>query len=114
MADRMVPNPLHVRLTELLAEAEERGREIRRAYERPVGTMRTGQVWTGPTADKWIDGLEERHHRLASLVRQVAGAIEEELRRHPAMVTEAEAHAISAARVDDRSPFFQGGRGSWP
>ncbi|GGK84671.1 hypothetical protein Ppa06_43980 [Planomonospora parontospora subsp. parontospora] len=114
MADRMVPNPLHIRLRELLADAEERGQEIRRAYERPVGTMRTGKVWTGPTADKWIDGLEERHHRLTSLARQLVSAIEAELHRHPAMVTEAEAHAISASRVDEHSPFYQRGRGSWP
>ncbi|MFC4060545.1 hypothetical protein ACFOWE_19755 [Planomonospora corallina] len=94
MADRMVPNPLHARLREILAEVEERGGEIRQAYQRPLEVMGPGAVWTGPTAEKWAGELQERHHLLARLARRVADAVEEELRRRPAMVTEAEAEAI--------------------
>ncbi|GAA3156139.1 hypothetical protein GCM10010466_53830 [Planomonospora alba] len=94
MADRMVPNPLHARLRELLAEVEERGREVRQAYQRPIEVMGSGAVWTGPAAEKWTGELQERHHRLTLLARRVADAVEEELRRRPAMVTEAEAEAL--------------------
>lgn len=94
MDERLVPNPWHTILKRLLAEAEGSAHEVRLAYQPAVQAMRSGKVWTGPTATTWSDELEERHHRLATLARHVADAIEEELRRHPAMVTQAEADAI--------------------
>ncbi|GHH64064.1 hypothetical protein GCM10017673_06050 [Streptosporangium violaceochromogenes] len=94
MAERMVPNPRRERLRQLLLEAEDRAREVRQAYQSAVGAMRSGKVWTGPTAAMWADELEERHHRLGRLARRVVEAVEEELRREPALVTEAQADAM--------------------
>ncbi|MBB2913260.1 hypothetical protein FHS43_004558 [Streptosporangium becharense] len=93
MAEPMVPNPWHERLRHLLVEAENRSHEVRQAYQRAFGAMRAGQVWTGPTAVAWAAELEERHHRLARLAQRVVDAIEEELHRHPPLVTETEANA---------------------
>lgn len=90
----MVPNPRRERLRHLLLEAENRAQEVRQAYRGAVGAMRSGKVWTGPTAATWADELEERHHRLGRLARRVVDAIEEELRRHPPLVTETEANAM--------------------
>ncbi|MFF5207450.1 hypothetical protein [Streptosporangium sp. NPDC000396] len=94
MAERMVPNPRHERLRQLLVEAEGRAQEVRQAYQRASGAMRSGKVWTGPTAARWTTELEDRHHRLGRLAQRVVDAIEEELRRHPPLVTEAEANAM--------------------
>ncbi|GAA2858619.1 hypothetical protein GCM10010517_17070 [Streptosporangium fragile] len=94
MAERMVPNPRRERLRQLLVEAEDRSHEIRQAYQRAFAAMRAGKVWTGPTAAAWTTELEERHHRLGRLARRVVDAIEEELRRHPPLVTETEANAM--------------------
>lgn len=98
MAERMVPNPRHAELKTLLVEAEERAHEVRIAYRPATGAMGSGKVWTGPTARRWRDELEERQHRLATLARRVSDAIEEELRRHPELVTEAEANIIRRQR----------------
>ncbi|WP_433239979.1 hypothetical protein ACQPYK_33655 [Streptosporangium sp. CA-135522] len=94
MAERMVSNPRHAELQRLLAEAESRAQEVRQAYQRAVGAMRSGKVWTGPTADKWTAELEDRHQRLGRLAQRVVDAIEEELRRLPPLVTETEANAM--------------------
>lgn len=98
MAERMVPNPRHVELKALLAEVAERAREARDAYRPAAEAMGSGKVWTGPTARRWRDELEDRHRRLASATRQVTAAIEAELRRHPELVTESEADAIRRQR----------------
>jgi hypothetical protein len=94
MADRMVPNPRHLRLKELLSRAEDGAQEVRQAYRRAFEAMRSGKVWTGPAAADWAADVGDRHHRLARLAQQVVNAIEEELRRHPPMVTEIQASAI--------------------
>lgn len=94
MAEPMVPNPRHERLKQLLREAEYGSQEVRQAYQQAVGAMQSGQVWTGPTADRWSAELEERHHRLGRLARRVVESIEEELHRHPPLVTESEANAM--------------------
>ncbi|MFF4414069.1 hypothetical protein ACFYY8_16165 [Streptosporangium sp. NPDC001559] len=91
MTERMVPNPRHERLKQLLREAEYGSQEVRQAYQRAVGAMQSGKVWTGPTATKWSAELETRHQRLGQLARRVVEAIEEELRRQPPLVTESEA-----------------------
>ncbi|MFD8561195.1 hypothetical protein ACWDOR_26080 [Streptosporangium canum] len=93
MAEPMVPNPRHTELRRLLAEAEGRAHEIRQAYQRASSAMRSGKVWTGPTADKWTTELEDRHQRLGRLAQRVVDAIEEELRRTPPLVTESQANA---------------------
>ncbi|MEU7984274.1 hypothetical protein AB0B56_05345 [Streptosporangium canum] len=93
MAEPMVPNPRHAELQRLLAEAEDRAHEVRQAYQRASGAMRSGRVWTGPTADKWTTELEDRHQRLGRLAQRVVDAIAEELRRTPPLVTEAQANA---------------------
>ncbi|MGV9327170.1 hypothetical protein [Streptosporangium sandarakinum] len=94
MAEPMVPNPRRAELRRLLAEAADRGEEVRRAYRPASGAMRSGQVWTGPTATAWTAELEARHRRLGQLAQRVVDAIEEELRRQPAMVTESQANAM--------------------
>lgn len=94
MAERMVPSPRHERLRQLLAEAEYRANEVRQAYQRASSAMRSGQVWTGPTAATWTTELEDRHQRLGRLAQNVVDAVEEELRRSPPLVTEAEANAM--------------------
>ncbi|GAA4186689.1 hypothetical protein GCM10022252_19070 [Streptosporangium oxazolinicum] len=94
MAERMVPSPRHERLRQLLVEAEERAHEVRQAYQRALGAMQSGKVWTGPTATTWVTELGERHQRLGRLAQRVVDAVEEELRRHPPLVTEAEANAM--------------------
>lgn len=93
MAEPMVPNPRHAELQRLLAEAEGRAHEVRQAYQRASSAMRSGKVWTGPTADKWTSELEDRHQRLGRLAQRVVDAIEEELRRTPPLVTESQANA---------------------
>ncbi|MEV0424412.1 hypothetical protein ACFV0L_27275 [Streptosporangium canum] len=93
MAEPMVPNPRHAELQRLLAEAEDRAHEVRQAYQRASSAMRSGRVWTGPTADKWTTELEDRHQRLGRLAQRVVDAIAEELRRTPPLVTEAQANA---------------------
>ncbi|MEU4832808.1 hypothetical protein [Streptosporangium sp. NPDC023615] len=94
MAERMVPNPRHERLRQLLAEAVDRAHEVRQAYQGAFSAMRSGQVWTGPTATTWTTDLEDRHHRLGWLAQSVVDAVEEELRRQPPLVTETEANAV--------------------
>ncbi|GAA3097261.1 hypothetical protein [Streptosporangium carneum] len=94
MVERMVPNPRHERLRRLLLEAGERSHEVRQAYLRAFGAMGSGRVWTGPAADRWTDELADRHHRLGQLAQRVVDTVEEEMRRHPPLVTEAEASAI--------------------
>ena len=81
MAERMVPNPRHAELKTLLIEVEERAHEVRRAYQPASTAMGSGRVWTGPTARRWQDDLEDRHRRLALLVRRVSDAIEAEMSR---------------------------------
>jgi len=98
MAERMVPNPRHAELKTLLIEVAERAHEVRGAYQPASGAMGSGKVWTGPTARRWRDDLEDRHRRLATLARRVTDAIEEELRRHPELVTESEANLIRRQR----------------
>ncbi|SDR30698.1 hypothetical protein [Thermostaphylospora chromogena] len=93
MDDQLVPNPRHARLKNLLAEAEDRAHEVRTAYRDALTAMRSQTVWTGPTAEKWADELEEQHRRLVRLAQRVVDAIEVELHRHPAMVTRSEADA---------------------
>lgn len=93
MAEPMVPNPRHAELQRLLAEAEDRAHEVRQAYQRASSAMRSGRVWTGPTANKWTTELEDRHQRLGRLAQRVVDAIAEELRRTPPLVTEAQANA---------------------
>lgn len=90
----MVPSPRHERLRQLLAEAEYRANEVRQAYQRASSAMRSGQVWTGPTATTWTIELEDRNQRLGRLAQSVVDAVEEELRRSPPLVTEAEANAM--------------------
>jgi hypothetical protein len=99
MAERMVPNPRHAELKTLLIEVEERAHEVRRAYQPASTAMGSGRVWTGPTARRWQDDLEDRHRRLALLVRRVSDAIEAEMRRHPELVTESEADVIRRRRA---------------
>ncbi|GAA3014844.1 MULTISPECIES: hypothetical protein [Streptosporangium] len=94
MAERMVPNPRRERLRQLLVEAEDRAHEVRQAYQRASSAMRSGKVWTGPTAATWTTELEDRHHRLGRLAQNVVDAVEEELRRQPPLVTESEANAM--------------------
>ncbi|MEV8637890.1 hypothetical protein AB0395_40200 [Streptosporangium sp. NPDC051023] len=94
MAERMVPNPRHERLRQLLMEVGDRSHEVRQAYQRAFGAMRSGKVWTGPAADRWTGELADRHQRLGRLAQNVADAVEEEMCRHPSLVTEAEANAI--------------------
>ena len=94
MAERMVPSLRHERLRQLLLEAETRAHEVRQAYQHALAAMRSGKVWTGPTAVTWTTELGERHQRLGQLARRVVEAIEEELRRHPPLVTETEANAM--------------------
>ncbi|GII91830.1 hypothetical protein [Sinosporangium siamense] len=94
MAERMVPNPRHAKLKLLLMEADNWARDVRQAYQPASSAMRSGKVWTGPTATRWGDELEDRHHRLRRLAQHLSNAIEDELRRHPAMVTESQAEAI--------------------
>ncbi|MGV9772649.1 hypothetical protein [Streptosporangium sp. NPDC003464] len=94
MAEPMVPNPRHAELKRLLVEAGDRAYEVRQAYQRASSAMRSGKVWTGPTADKWTTELEDRHQRLGRLAQRVVDVIEEELRRHPPLVTETEANAM--------------------
>jgi hypothetical protein len=93
VAEPMVPNPRHAELKRLLAEAEDRAYGVRQAYQRASSAMRSGKVWTGPTAATWTAELEERHRRLGQLAQRVVDAIEEELHRHPALVTESQANA---------------------
>lgn len=90
----MVPSPRYERLRQLLVEAEYRADEVRQAYQRASSAMRSGQVWTGPTAATWTAELEDRHQRLGRLAQSVVDAVEEELRRSPPLVTEAEANAM--------------------
>ena len=94
MAERMVPNPRHVRVKALLAEAEERAHEVRQAYRQALSAMRSRKVWTGPTARKWTDELGDTDLRLGRLAQRLVEGIEDELRRHPALVTESEADAM--------------------
>jgi hypothetical protein len=94
MAERMVPNPRHLRLKSLLRRAEDEIRGVRHAFLPAVTAMDGGTVWTGPTARKWATDLGEQHHRLIRATERVIGAVEAELRRHPPMVTEAEADLI--------------------
>ncbi|GIH90797.1 hypothetical protein ACFFMN_26430 [Planobispora siamensis] len=93
MTEPMVPNPRHLRLRELLAEAEQRAVEVRTAYRRVVQAMQSGKVWTGPAATAWTEQVDDRHRRLARLAQQVVDAVEDELRRHPPLVTRAQADA---------------------
>ncbi|WP_169808664.1 hypothetical protein [Microtetraspora niveoalba] len=92
--EEMVPNPRHEQLAALLKEAHSRSQEVGQAYQRVHASMQSGKVWTGPTAKKWTDEVAERHHRLARVVRQLLQAIEDELRRHPALVTRSQAELI--------------------
>ncbi|MER7129164.1 hypothetical protein [Streptosporangium saharense] len=94
MTEKLVPNPRHEQLRQLLREAEHGSQEVRQAYQRAVGAMQSGKVWTGPTATTWSAELEARHRRLGQLARRVVEAIEEELRRQPPLVTESEADAM--------------------
>ncbi|GLX08282.1 hypothetical protein [Microbispora sp. NBRC 16548] len=94
MAEEMVPNPRHAQLVELLKEVHNRSQEVGQGYQRVYASMQSGKVWTGPTATKWTTEVADRHHRLAQLVRQMTHAIEEELHRHPAMVTRSQAELI--------------------
>ncbi|MER5621750.1 hypothetical protein ABT061_11975 [Streptosporangium sp. NPDC002544] len=94
MAERMVPSPRHERLRQLLVEAEYRAHEVRQAYQHASSAMRSRRVWTGPTATTWTAELEDRRQRLGRLAQNVVDAIEEELRRSPPLVTEAEADAM--------------------
>ncbi|MEV4529672.1 hypothetical protein [Streptosporangium sp. NPDC049304] len=94
MAERMVPSPRYERLRQLLIEAEDRAHEVRQAYQRASSAMRSGQVWTGPTATTWTNELEDRRRSLGRLAQRVVDAVEEELRRSPPLVTEAEADAM--------------------
>lgn len=90
----MVPNPRHAQLVELLKQVHNRSNEVGQAFQRVYASMQSGKVWTGPTATKWRNDLGDRHHRLAQLVRQMTNAIEDELQRHPAMVTRSQAELI--------------------
>jgi uncharacterized protein YukE len=94
VTEPMVPNPRHATLKALLGEAEERAHQVRQAYRHAFSAMRSRQVWTGPSAERWTDDLEEKNRRLERLAQRVADRIEEELRRHPTLVTEAEADAM--------------------
>ncbi|MEU7831278.1 MULTISPECIES: hypothetical protein [unclassified Nonomuraea] len=94
MAEVMVPNPRHVRLKQLLAQAEDEARQLRQAYLPAIHAMSSGTVWTGPTARKWSADLQERQHQLLRIAQRVTSAVEEELRHHPPMVTETMANAI--------------------
>ncbi|MFJ2029552.1 hypothetical protein [Streptosporangium sp. NPDC087985] len=94
MAEPMVPNPRRAELQRLLAEVADRAHEVRQAYQRASSAMRSGKVWTGPTAATWTTELEDRHQRLGRLAQRVMDAIEEELRRQPAMVTESQADTM--------------------
>ncbi|MEN3535238.1 hypothetical protein AAH991_09030 [Microbispora sp. ZYX-F-249] len=94
MAEEMVPNPRHAQLVELLKEVHNRSQEVGHAYQRVHASMQSGTVWTGPTAAKWATEVADRHHRLARLVRQMTHAIEEEMHRHPAMVSRSQAELI--------------------
>lgn len=94
MTEKLVPSPRYEQLRQLLREAEHGSQEVRQAYQRAVGAMQSGKVWTGQTATKWSTELEVRHRRLGQLAQRVMEAIEEELRRHPPLVTESEANAM--------------------
>ncbi|MEU8198551.1 hypothetical protein AB0C10_32700 [Microbispora amethystogenes] len=94
MAEEMVPNPRHAQLVELLKEVQSRAHEVGQAYQGIYAAMQSAKVWTGPTASKWTNEVADRHHRLAQLVRQMTHAIEDELHRHPAMVTRSQADLI--------------------
>ncbi|MEU8379436.1 hypothetical protein [Streptosporangium sp. NPDC048865] len=80
-------------MRQLLVEATDRAHEVRQAYQRASSAMRSGKVWTGPTAATWTAELEDRHQRLGRLAQRVVDAVEEELRRHPPLVTESQADA---------------------
>ncbi len=90
----MVPNPRHAQLVELLRRVQTRSHEVGQAYQRVYASMQSAKVWTGPTAAKWTNEVGERHHRLSQLVRQMTHAIEDEMHRHPAMVTRSQAELI--------------------
>lgn len=89
-----MPNPRHAQLVALLKAVHARSDEVGRAYQRVYAAMRSGKVWTGPAATKWTDEIGDHHHRLGRLVRQITRSIEGELRRHPPLVTRAQAELL--------------------
>ncbi|WP_283133566.1 hypothetical protein [Rhizohabitans arisaemae] len=90
----MVENPLHVNLIRLRARLVEEAETLRGALGKAESDMGGGQVWVGPSADRWKDELGGRRAQLKRAVERLLGDVDEALARHPAMVPAHQAELI--------------------
>lgn len=81
--DEKVPNPEYQELERVRRRVVDRAAVIAAALDRPVQGMGSGQVWTGPVADRLGQEVAGRKHRLAQLSRALVDGVDARLRSTP-------------------------------
>ncbi|WP_093167324.1 hypothetical protein [Sinosporangium album] len=86
--DKLVPNPRHRELQEVLQKIQARGRTLERALDQAVKQFAGGSVWVGPSANRFGQALTHHRKRLRTTVDETITQVEAELK-----ATDREVHA---------------------
>lgn len=86
-----VPNPLYEYLRELQSVVRDKQDQLKGKLDRPLANFATGNVWSGPTAERWGDRLHEQRGIYNAQLQMLEAVVSDRLASTPPTCDEAEA-----------------------